>query len=95
MNFETEVLLTDMDCWANFSASSDWEGRGGSEGREEHGRWVQGGRIGQFSAYILKADVLDVWTPQKIQIFRRKFVWERENYQSQSLEANNSAMCYK
>ena len=25
-------------------------------------------------AYILKADVLDVWTPQKIQIFRRKIV---------------------
>ena len=45
--------------------------------------------------YILKADVLDVRTPQKIQIFRRKFVWERENYQSQSLKANNSAMCYK
>ena len=45
--------------------------------------------------YILKADVLDVRTPQKIQIFRRKIVWERENYQSQSLKANNSAMCYK
>ena len=46
-------------------------------------------------AYILKADVLDVRTPQKIQIFRRKIVWERENYQSQSLKPNNSAMCYK
>ena len=45
--------------------------------------------------YILKADVLDVRTPQKIQVFRRKIVWERENYQSQSLKANNSAMCYK
>ena len=47
------------------------------------------------AAYILKADVLDVRTPQKIQIFCRKIVWERENYQSQSLKANNSAMCYK
>ena len=28
-------------------------------------------------SYILKADVLDVRTPQKIQIFRRKIVWER------------------
>ena len=46
-------------------------------------------------AYILKADVLDVRTPQKIQIFRRKIVWERENYQFQSLKANNSAMRYK
>ena len=45
--------------------------------------------------YILKADVLDVQTPQKIKIFRRKIVWQRENYQSQSLKANNSAMCYK
>ena len=50
---------------------------------------------GSGSPYILKADVLDVRTPQKIQIFRRKIVWERENYHSQSLKANNSAMCYK
>ena len=50
--------------------------------------------IGRYP-YILKADVLDVRTSQKIQIFRRKIVWERENYQSQSLKANNSAMCYK
>ena len=47
------------------------------------------------ASYILKADVLDVPTPQKIQIFRRKIVWERENFQSQSLKANNFAMCYK
>ena len=47
------------------------------------------------TSYILKADVLDVRTPQKIQIFRRKIVRECENYQSQSLKANNSAMCYK
>ena len=46
-------------------------------------------------AYILKADVLDVRTPQKIQICRRIIVWERENYQFQSLKANNSAMRYK
>ena len=49
----------------------------------------------RISSYILKADVLDVRTPQKIQIFRRKIVWERKNYQSQSLKPNNSAMCYK
>ena len=48
-----------------------------------------------MDAYILKADVLDVRTPQKIQIFRRKIFWQRENYKSQSLKANNSAMCYK
>ena len=46
-----------------------------------------------LESYILKADVLDVRTPQKIQIFRRQIVWERENYQSQTLKANNSAMC--
>ena len=46
-------------------------------------------------SYILKADILDVRTPQKIKIFRRKIVWQRENYQSQSLKANNSAICYK
>ena len=32
-------------------------------------------------AYILKVDFLDVRNPQKIQIFRRKIVSERENYQ--------------
>ena len=31
--------------------------------------------------YILKVDFLDVRNPQKIQIFRRKNVSERENYQ--------------
>ena len=31
--------------------------------------------------YILKVDFLDVRNPQKIQIFRRKIVSERENYQ--------------
>ena len=35
----------------------------------------------ELQPYILKADVLDVWTPQKIQIFRRKIVSQRENYQ--------------
>ena len=34
-----------------------------------------------FEPYILKADVLDVQTPQKIQIFRRKIVSECKNYQ--------------
>ena len=48
-----------------------------------------------FGPYILKAEVLDVRTPQKIQIFRRKIVLERGNYQSQSLKANNSALCYQ
>ena len=35
----------------------------------------------KFKAYILKVDFLDVRNPQKIQIFRRKIVSERENYQ--------------
>ena len=34
-----------------------------------------------IQAYILKVDFLDVRNPQKIQIFRRKIVSERENYQ--------------
>ena len=34
-----------------------------------------------FKAYILKVDFLDARNPQKIQIFRRKIVSERKNYQ--------------
>ena len=55
-----------------------------------------------FETYILKADVLNVRTPQKIQIFRREFKFSAErlseNAKTISLspwKANNSAMCYK
>ena len=48
-----------------------------------------------FFPYILKTRVLVVQTPQTICNFPQKDFWERENYQSQSLKANNSAMCYK
>ena len=51
--------------------------------------------VSTMFTYIPKADVLDVRTPQKIQTFRRKIDWKRENYQSQSLKAKIFAMCYK
>ena len=43
---------------------------------------------------ILKARVPGVQTPETICNFPQ-IVWERKNYQSQPLKANNSAMCYK
>ena len=46
-------------------------------------------------SYILKARVLGVQTPQTICNFPQKDCLKRKNYQSQSLKANNSAMCYK
>ena len=44
-------------------------------------------------SYILKAGDAGDQTPQTIWIFRRKIVWERENYQSEFLKTSNSAMC--
>ena len=58
--------------------------------------WLFGVYICLEIPYILKADVLDVRTPHKIQIFRRQIVWERENYQSETqseyLTTVNSAL---
>ena len=45
--------------------------------------------------YILKTRVLVVQTPQTICNFPQKDCLKRENYQSHSLKANNSVMCYK
>ena len=46
------------------------------------GDWMTfAGALQVVGAYILKVDFLDVRNPQKIQIFRRKIVSERENYQ--------------
>ena len=46
-------------------------------------------------SYILKVDFLDFQNPQKIQIFRRKIVLERENYQfCNVLEKKLSHRCH-
>ena len=37
--------------------------------------------VRNLTPYILKVDFLDVRNPQKIKIFRKKIVSERENYQ--------------
>ena len=43
-----------------------------------------------FQPYIPKAGDAGDQTPQTIWIFRRKIVWERENYQSEYPRTNKS-----